>query len=60
MNKIIENPNINGVTVNRYDETMFVEYTHCELHPMLMLGVVSSNIPFLNHNQSPRNYYSFA
>ena len=60
MNKIIENPNINGSQINRYDDTLYVEYTHCELHPMLMLGVVSSNIPFLNHNQSPRNYYSFA
>jgi len=60
MNKKIENANINGNIVNRYDETIFVEYTHCELHPMLMLGIVSSNIPFLNHNQSPRNYYSFA
>ena len=60
MNKIIEKPDVNGNKVNRYDDTVFVEYTHCELHPMLMLGVVSSNIPFLNHNQSPRNYYSFA
>ena len=60
MNKIIEKPELNGNKVNRYDDTVFVEYTHCELHPMLMLGVVSSNIPFLNHNQSPRNYYSFA
>lgn len=60
MNKVIKNPDVNGNKLNRYDDTIFVEYTHCELHPMLMLGVVSSNIPFLNHNQSPRNYYSFA
>ena len=33
------------------------KYTHCEIHPSLMLGVLASNIPFMNHNQSPRNCY---
>lgn len=34
-------------------------YSHCELHPSLMLGVCASLIPFSDHNQSPRNaYYS--
>lgn len=32
-------------------------FTHCEIHPSLMLGVLASNIPFMNHNQSPRNCY---
>lgn len=32
-------------------------YTHCEIHPSLMLGVVASIIPFSDHNQSPRNIY---
>ncbi len=60
MNTIIKKPNINGSIINRYDETVYVKYTHCELHPMLMFGVITSNIPFANHNQSPRNYYNFA
>ena len=60
MNTIIKNPNINGSVINRYDNTVYVKYTHCELHPMLMLGIITSNIPFCNHNQSPRNYYNFA
>jgi DNA-directed RNA polymerase beta subunit len=32
-------------------------YTHCELHPGLMLGVIACVIPFSDHNQSPRNAY---
>jgi DNA-directed RNA polymerase II subunit RPB2 len=30
-------------------------YTHAEIHPSSLLGVVASMIPFPNHNQSPRN-----
>ena len=59
MNTKIDNPNINGSIVNRYNDTVYVKYTHCELHPMLMLGVITSNIPFANHNQSVRDYYNF-
>ncbi len=32
-------------------------YTHCEVHPCMMLGVAASCIPFCDHNQSPRNCY---
>jgi DNA-directed RNA polymerase II subunit RPB2 len=32
-------------------------WTHCEIHPSLMLGVVASVIPFSDHNQAPRNCY---
>jgi DNA-directed RNA polymerase beta subunit len=33
------------------------KYTHLEIHPSLMLGVLACNIPFSDHNQSPRNCY---
>jgi len=33
------------------------QFTHCEIHPALMSGVLAANIPFMNHNQSPRNCY---
>jgi DNA-directed RNA polymerase beta subunit len=32
-------------------------YTHCEIHPSLMNGVLAANIPFMDHNQAPRNCY---
>jgi len=30
-------------------------YTHCEVHPSMILGICASIIPFPDHNQSPRN-----
>ncbi|XP_056006307.1 DNA-directed RNA polymerase II subunit RPB2 isoform X2 [Ostrea edulis] len=35
-------------------------YTHCEVHPAMILGVCASIIPFPDHNQSPRNTYQSA
>jgi len=35
-------------------------YTHCEIHPAMILGVCASIIPFPDHNQSPRNTYQSA
>jgi DNA-directed RNA polymerase II subunit RPB2 len=35
-------------------------YTHCEIHPSMILGVCGSIIPFPDHNQSPRNTYQSA
>eukprot|EP01121_Diplochlamys_sp_Union-15-3_P019096 TRINITY_DN7104_c0_g1_i1.p1 TRINITY_DN7104_c0_g1~~TRINITY_DN7104_c0_g1_i1.p1 ORF type:complete len:732 (+),score=140.11 TRINITY_DN7104_c0_g1_i1:22-2217(+) len=29
-------------------------YTHCEIHPSMILGICGSIIPFPDHNQSPR------
>ena len=37
-----------------------IAYTHCEIHPSLMLGICASMIPFPDHNQSPRNTYQSA
>jgi len=33
------------------------KYTHCEIHPSTVFGVLASCIPFPDHNQSPRNTY---
>lgn len=38
----------------------YVNFTHCEIHPSLILGVCASLIPFPDHNQSPRNTYQSA
>ena len=36
------------------------DYTHVEIHPSTILGTMASNIPFCDHNQSPRNTYQSA
>ena len=45
---------------NRYDDFVYVNYTHCEIHPSMMIGAVVANIPFSNHNQGPRNIYQYS
>jgi DNA-directed RNA polymerase II subunit RPB2 len=35
-------------------------YTHCEIHPAMVLGVCATIVPFPDHNQSPRNTYQSA
>ncbi|ADO18079.2 DNA-directed RNA polymerase subunit 2 [Acanthamoeba polyphaga mimivirus] len=44
---------------NRYDDNVYVRYTHCEIHPCMILGLISSNIPFPDHNQSPRGIFQY-
>jgi len=39
---------------------MLYRYTHCEIHPSTIFGVLGSCIPFPEHNQSPRNTYQCA
>jgi DNA-directed RNA polymerase II subunit RPB2 len=36
------------------------KFTHCEIHPSTIFGVLASCIPFPEHNQSPRNCYQCA
>ena len=35
-------------------------YTHCEIHPNTLFGILASCIPFSDNNQSPRNTYQCA
>jgi DNA-directed RNA polymerase II subunit RPB2 len=46
--------------VNRYDEFTYIKYTHCEIHPSLLIGVVASNIPFADRNAGPRNMFQYS
>lgn len=39
---------------------MKMNYTHCEIHPSTIFGVLASCIPFPEHNQAPRNTYQTA
>jgi len=41
-----------------YPELIKKESTHVELHPSSIVGLLTSMIPFPNHNQSPRNQLS--
>ena len=36
------------------------DHTHLEIHPSVIIGTMGSNIPFPDHNQSPRNSYQAA
>jgi DNA-directed RNA polymerase II subunit RPB2 len=41
-------------------KTVEKDHTHVEIHPSVILGTMASNIPFPDHNQSPRNAYQAA
>ena len=42
------------------NNSQIYHYTHCEIHPSTIFGVIASCIPFPDHNQSPRNTYQSA
>jgi DNA-directed RNA polymerase II subunit RPB2 len=42
------------------NEDSIKKYTHCEIHPSTIFGILASCIPFPEHNQSPRNTYQCA
>jgi len=44
--------------INLHENTKnLFKYTHCEIHPSTIFGILASCIPFPEHNQSPRNTY---
>jgi len=45
---------------NKADTNYIYKYTHCEIHPSTIFGILASCIPFPEHNQSPRNTYQCA
>ena len=46
--------------MNAADVVKNTSITHAEIHPSCSLGSLGSNIPFPDHNQSPRNAYQCA
>ena len=42
------------------DPSQHFNYTHCEIHPSTIFGVLASCIPYPEHNQAPRNTYQCA
>jgi len=39
---------------NKKTNDKYFNYTHCEISPNLIMGVISSNIPLSDHQQAPR------
>ena len=52
--------NQDNLMVNTKKNFSYLNYTHCEIHPSMILGVLASNIPFPEHNQGPRNLFQGA
>ena len=47
-----------GIFIGKSIHSIDKEYSHCEIHPSLMLSAVAVNIPFPDHSQYPRNVFS--
>ena len=45
---------------NKKTNEYYYDYTHSEIHPSMIFGVLVSNIPFPDHNQAPRNLFQGA
>jgi DNA-directed RNA polymerase II subunit RPB2 len=52
--------NADNLKENKKTNYSYYNYTHCEIHPSMMLGVLACNIPYPEHNQAPRNLYQGA
>lgn len=51
---------ITDVQNNSKENDSYYNFTHCEIHPSMILGVLVTNIPFPDHNQAPRNLFQCA
>lgn len=49
--------NVQNLIDNKKENKFYYNYTHCEIQPALLLGALSSCIPFINCNVGPRNIY---
>lgn len=59
--ELSKNININSFNVqNRYDDLFYTKYTHCELHPSLLIGEVLTNKPFFDHNMGTRGIFAYS
>jgi DNA-directed RNA polymerase II subunit RPB2 len=58
-----EEQSLNMIAIRPYDivkpDNQF-KYTHSEIHPSTLFGILASCIPYPEHNQSPRNTYQCA
>jgi DNA-directed RNA polymerase II subunit RPB2 len=59
-----EEQNHSNIAMKTQDEFLHksnnINYTHCEIHPSTIFGVLASCTPYPEHNQAPRNTYQCA
>mgnify|MGYP003385804066 CR=1 FL=1 len=53
-------PDSNDIVLNRYGDATITQYSYCEIHESLIMGIIAANIPFPDHNQGPRNIFQYA
>ena len=61
--ELIDKSEESSITIALYPSDLAEKkrkFTHCEIHPCLILGIGASLIPYPDHNQSPRNTYQAA
>ena len=56
--KNASNSNISNSNISNSNN--IYHYSHCEIHPSTIFGILASCIPFPDSNQSPRNTYQSA
>ena len=48
----------NELYIAAFPEHIEIETSHMEIHPSTIMGLMTAQIPYANHNQSPRNQLS--
>jgi len=46
--------------INRYDDMQYVRYSHCEIHPSFLIGIITANLALCNHDPGIRNIYHYS
>ena len=57
LNSAMVSDNQERLRTNSKDNSEYLWYTHCVLHPQMIHGAVAQMIPFPDHNPAPRNCY---
>ena len=58
---IVDNKNNEYLTLikeNSNNRGVIQHYTHCELHPSMLMGMMGMIVPFAENNPGPRNLYA--
>ena len=57
LDKSEENNTYICMYANELQKSMKYDYTHCEIHPSMMFGVMGNQVILPEHNQLPRNLF---